>query len=130
MQQAGAALTVFGRDNTKTIAVSEKFGALPATIEATSEIASHDIIINATSVGMKEQTEIELLPAHMLDADHIVFDLVYPRTTLLQQSAEQARATVIGGIEMLIHQAVEQIQLMTGQTIDANKLHQAIETAS
>jgi shikimate dehydrogenase len=44
-----------------------------------------------------------------------VFDVVYaPWPTRLAQAAEQSGATVVGGFELLLHQAAGQFELMTG----------------
>ena len=130
MKQAGAEMTIFGRDNHKVIAISKQFGAMPASIEARSEIASHDVIINATSVGLSPETEVDLLPSLLLDGDHVVFDLVYPNQTKLLQSAQQAGAKTISGLEMLLHQAVPQIELMTGLVPDISVMREAVEDKS
>ena len=45
-----------------------------------------------------------------------VFDVVYaPWPTRLAQAAQDAGATVVGGFELLLHQAVGQFELMTGR---------------
>ena len=45
-----------------------------------------------------------------------VLDVVYhPRPTRLDVAAGQSGATVIGGFEMLLHQAARQVELMTGR---------------
>ncbi|GAA4065407.1 shikimate dehydrogenase [Nonomuraea soli] len=44
-----------------------------------------------------------------------LFDVVYsPWPTLSAQAVRQAGGTVVGGFEMLLHQAVRQVELMTG----------------
>ncbi|GGK91670.1 shikimate 5-dehydrogenase [Planomonospora parontospora subsp. parontospora] len=46
-----------------------------------------------------------------------VFDVVYaPWPTLLAQAVRRAGGTVVGGFPMLLHQAVRQVELMTGRT--------------
>ncbi|GGS77484.1 shikimate 5-dehydrogenase [Planobispora rosea] len=46
-----------------------------------------------------------------------VFDVVYaPWPTRLAAAVERAGGTVIGGFPMLLHQAVRQVELMTGRT--------------
>jgi shikimate dehydrogenase len=46
-----------------------------------------------------------------------VFDVVYaPWPTPLAAAATAAGATVVGGLPMLVHQAVRQVELMTGRT--------------
>ena len=127
MKKAGAIITIFGRDNTKVIEISDQFRAMPASIDAISEITDHDVIINATSVGLDAKSEKELVPSNMLNANHIVLDLVYPNQTKLLQNAKQAGAKTIDGLEMLLHQAVSQIELMTGLVPDITVMRKAVQ---
>jgi shikimate dehydrogenase len=49
--------------------------------------------------------------------DLAVFDVVYaPWPTTLGAAARAAGSTVVGGLPMLLHQAVRQVELMTGRT--------------
>lgn len=127
MKQAGAVMTIFGRDNQKVIALSKLFGAMPASIEAASEIAGHDVIINATSVGLNSDDDTQLVPGILLDDQHIVFDLVYPTETQLLKNAREAGAKTINGLDMLLYQAVRQIELMTGLVPDVSVMRKAVE---
>ena len=127
VKQSGARLTIFGRDSSKVIEISKQFGAMPAHIDAQSEIAGHDIIINATSVGLSQKTEPELVAQNLLDADHVVFDITYPRETMLLRSAEKAGARTITGLEMLIYQAIPQCELHTGKRPDLKVLRDALK---
>lgn len=53
----------------------------------------------------------------------IVFDAIYdPWPTELGRAAEQAGRTVFSGLDMLVGQALAQIELMTGRTITADIL--------
>jgi shikimate dehydrogenase len=55
-----------------------------------------------------------------------VFDVVYaPWPTRLAQAAEQAGATVVGGFELLLHQAAGQFELMTGQAAPLEPMRRA-----
>jgi shikimate dehydrogenase len=59
-----------------------------------------------------------------------LFDLVYaPWPTALAAAAQRAGATVLGGLDLLVHQAVGQIVLMTGRQIDVAVLRAAGERA-
>jgi shikimate dehydrogenase len=59
-----------------------------------------------------------------------LFDLVYaPWPTVLADAAMRAGAPVLGGLELLVHQAVGQIELMTGHTVDVSVLRAAGERA-
>ncbi|HEX5494144.1 MAG TPA: shikimate dehydrogenase [Mycobacteriales bacterium] len=52
-----------------------------------------------------------------LDRPGVVFDVVYdPWPTPLARSAGRAGRRVVGGLDLLLHQAVRQVRLMTGHT--------------
>jgi shikimate dehydrogenase len=66
-----------------------------------------------------EQTRNEqrgnVLPPGLRLPDHLLLDLVYAGwPTPLAQTFQEAGAVVVSGLEMLVHQAVEQVHLMTG----------------
>ncbi len=75
-----------------------------------------DIIINATPVGMKGTMENKTpLPKAVIKPRHIIFDIVYcPEKTVLLKEAAQRKAKVVYGTEMLIHQAILQVEMHTG----------------
>jgi shikimate dehydrogenase len=55
-----------------------------------------------------------------------VFDVVYdPWPTPLAEAAEKAGATVISGYELLVQQAVGQVELMTGEQAPVAEMHAA-----
>lgn len=55
-----------------------------------------------------------------------VFDVVYhPWPTRLAAAAKQAGAVVVGGFELLLHQAAEQVELMTGRPAPLEAMRQA-----
>jgi shikimate dehydrogenase len=59
-----------------------------------------------------------------------LFDLVYaPWPTPLAAAAERAGVQVLGGLDLLVHQAVGQVLLMTGRQIDVAILRAAGEAA-
>lgn len=130
MQKAGAQLTIFGRSNSKVISISKDFGALPASIDAKSEIASADIVINSTSVGISKVNDLDLLPGEFIDRNHIVFDVVYGRETNLVKAASVAKAKILTGLDMLLHQAVPQCEIHTGLRPDIDKLRNFMRTIS
>ena len=55
-----------------------------------------------------------------------VFEVVYdPWLTPLVRAAQDSGRTVVGGLDLLGHQAVLQVQLMTGRTVDVDLLRSA-----
>jgi len=89
---------------------------LPRTDETLQKsLASADIIINCTPVGMHPKVHESPVPATLLKSRHAVFDIVYnPLTTALLKDAGKAGAATISGIEMFLNQAVIQFELWTG----------------
>ena len=83
-----------------------------------------DVLINATSVGLK--TEEELFRLENLTGKLIVCDLIYNRKTLLLQSAQKLGLKTIDGLGMLIHQGALSFQLWTGKTAPIKKMFAAI----
>lgn len=69
------------------------------------EIEKVDLIVNATSLGMKDG-DAQLVPPAALAARHLVFDMVYRAggQTPLLAAAEQAGARVVDGLTLLLHQ--------------------------
>jgi len=64
-----------------------------------------DILVNATSVGMSPNSRETPVPARLLRAGLLVFDIVYnPIKTRLLKEAEAAGAQTISGIDMLAWQ--------------------------
>jgi len=55
-----------------------------------------------------------------------VFDVVYhPWPTRLATAARQAGAVVVGGFDLLLHQAAGQVELMTGRSAPVGEMRQA-----
>ncbi|MBM7477284.1 shikimate dehydrogenase [Oerskovia jenensis] len=60
----------------------------------------------------------------------VLLDVVYdPRPTALSRAWEKAGATVVGGERMLLHQAAEQVRLMTGHVAPLAAMAEALEVA-
>lgn len=70
------------------------------------ELGHVDLIINATSVGMK-RTDPEVIPPHLIEPHHLVYDMVYsPARTRLIADASAAGAKAANGLSMLLWQGV------------------------
>ncbi|MDG2126086.1 MAG: hypothetical protein P8J87_20465, partial [Verrucomicrobiales bacterium] len=83
----------------------ERISVCPWDTDALHAALDHtDLIVNATSIGMK-RTDPELLPAHLIQPHHMVYDMIYspPRTKLLA-AAEANGARTANGLSMLVHQ--------------------------
>lgn len=95
---------------------SKKIGldAVPATMEdVRGVISEYDIIVNATSVGLKnEQSPISF---EGIDEETVVCDIVYmPMNTDFIRKAREKNATIIYGYEMLLGQAAISFEIWHG----------------
>jgi shikimate dehydrogenase len=98
-----------------------------ARIGPLEDIASANILINATSVGMgSQETPIDAVQLH---SSLVVLDAVYyPLETTLLQDAKRAGAKTVDGLWMLVHQGALQqlawfeeigdVQLMRQAAVD------------
>lgn len=82
-----------------------------------SALKDADILINSTSVGMKEKAgDQTLVTANLIHSDLVVEDIVYnPIKTKMLEEAEKAGAKIVEGVGMLVHQGAEQFEIFTGR---------------
>lgn len=107
----------------RTPAAAEVAAALVpgrARVGGPDDLASADLVVNATSVGMARtdrpgsERELPLAP-DLLGPLHVVADIVYhPRRTALLTAADERGATIVEGLGMLVHQAAGQFERWTG----------------
>lgn len=103
----------------------------PEDPDGRAVLARSAIIVQTTPVGMHPHVEESPIAGmDVLTPDHIVFDLIYrPRETRLLRDARAAGATVLGGLEMFLHQAIASFQLWTGVTPPVETIRPLIENA-
>jgi shikimate dehydrogenase len=87
-----------------------------------------DVIINCTSVGMREG-DPPLLGAGLLQSHQAVFDIVYNRETDLLRDARAAGAVAVDGVMMLVHQGAKALQIWTGRTAPVPVMERAVREA-
>ena len=135
--RAGADVSVWNRTQAKAEALAAELGArvLSPPDSGPLPAADYDVIVNATTVGMEPEagaaTPEPLMGADpdrrppdlkrlRLDADglneeQIVVDLVYGTAETQLVAAARARgATVVDGLEVLVHQGAASLRLWTG----------------
>jgi shikimate dehydrogenase len=95
------------RDRIEAIALDD-----PELEEA---IAASELIINATSVGLKPADPAPF-PSHWVEPHHLVYDTIYNpgRTRLLRDAASQG-ARVANGLSLLIHQGALSLEYWLNQ---------------
>lgn len=116
LKAKGAVVTVFARDEAKSETLAQQFGLRSAAL-SNATFRNFDMVINATPVGTHGKAEPDT-PAtrDQLRGVRLAYDLVYnPSETRFLSEARAVGCETIGGLEMLIGQAVEQFKLWTGK---------------
>jgi shikimate dehydrogenase len=103
--------------------------SVPIRGEALSNaVASCDLIINATPLGMKP-SDPSPLPDGLLTKDHLVYDTVYSGgETILLNQAQNAGAKYFNGFSMLLHQGALQHSLWFGGDAPLETMRAALTT--
>lgn len=111
-----------GVDESERSAIAPDSSSIP-WFRRNEVLASVDLVINCTSVGMGSfgEANSENSPIDVADlrSGTVVTDLVYhPLSTPLLQGARSRGCRVVGGLGMLIHQAARQQALWIGSEPD------------
>lgn len=114
--QQGVAVTVIARNTAIGTEIADEFGAEYQPLSDFDRPLEADILVNATPAGTRGPSEKAMpIPAAALNGVGTVYDLTYnPQLTPLISEARAAGCETIGGIEMLIEQAMEQFRIWTG----------------
>ena len=98
----------------------------------TAACAVADLIVNATSVGMRygPAEGKSPLPAGAVLEGALVYDMVYtPAETPLLLDAARAGARSVGGLSMLVFQGAASFRMWTGVEAPVDVMFQAAEEA-
>lgn len=99
----------------------------PEDIDA--NLQDSDILINATSVGMKPRVNETPVPIELLRSNLAVMDIVYnPLETKLARDAKALGAKVVSGVEMLIYQGASSFEIWTGKSAPVEVMRKAALT--
>lgn len=93
-------------------------------IERINDLTGFDIIINATSLGLKEDDPLPLDP-DLLGKKQVVCDLIYKKTAFLIE-AEKRGCQTIDGLDMLLYQGTLAFELWTGRTPPVEVMKKAL----
>jgi shikimate dehydrogenase len=126
--ERGARVRVLNRTPERARSLADDLGA--ETAGGLGELASapYDLLVNTTSVGLRE--DVSPVDAGALLPGTVVMDAVYdPERTRLLRDAESRGARTVSGRWMLIHQAAEQVRLLTGREAPLAALVEGFENA-
>ncbi len=99
-------------------ALGERFGVTVHHLDWDAELPEVDLALSSVPAPAASARAREI--AHVTG---VVFDAVYdPWPTPLAAAAQEAGRTVVSGLDLLAHQAVGQVALMTGRQVPAEVL--------
>jgi shikimate dehydrogenase len=124
LKQAGAKeIHLWNRTPARAEALAEEFGA-------SLGVAPADIVVNTTSVGLRDPEEtFKALPivADELGAGCTVVDMVYRNGgTLLLNTAKANGADAVDGLEILVAQGAASLERWTGRTAPDQAMREAV----
>lgn len=123
----GAQVSVCARNLKRASEVAELVSGEGALIPPVPD--SWDLLVNTTPVGTFPGLESSPLPGGPFGGD-VVYDLVYnPLITRLMRDAKSAGCGTIGGLEMLVAQAVRQFEWWTGLEAPIDEFREAAKRA-
>jgi shikimate dehydrogenase len=114
LRELDMSVAVVNRTRSRAERVVEDLGGAVGTLDD-----PYDLLVNATSVGMAPDVAATPVDAAQLRRGTTVFDTVYrPLETRLLREARAAGCRAQDGLDMLVHQAVEQIRVWSGRRAD------------
>lgn len=126
LEREGAEISIANRSLQRAEELARMVGAIGYSLSDLEKLVSRaDVIINATSVGMKVG-EPRLFDGRLIKSSHAIFDIVYNRETELLKDAKSAGALAIDGVMMLVYQGAKALEIWTGLKAPANVMEKAV----
>ena len=117
-------VTVLARTPARAVPLVDLGASLGITVSVrswTDPLPRADVVLNTAVAGAAD-----LLAEAAAASAPVVFDAIYdPWPTRLASAAEAAGCAVVNGLDLLVGQALLQIQLMTGRSVSAATLEAA-----
>ncbi len=138
MIDAGArSVAILGRDQVRLDALlhhvrssvmnTSIYGAVFHGSEASESLRTADLVINATSVGLKSNDDRPLIEVSLLRAGSLVMDMVFSAgLTPLLQAAQARGCFVMDGLAMLLYQGTLAFELWTGRDAPVEVMRNAL----
>lgn len=126
--ERGARVAVLNRTPQKARALADELGAHEAGSLADLRRMPHEILVNATRVGLRE--DVSPVEATDIARGAVVLDAVYepPETRLLRDALGRG-ARIVPGKWMLVHQAAAQLEAWTRQRAPLEVMADAFDAA-
>jgi shikimate dehydrogenase len=114
LSEKAESLHIYNRNRERLNTLVSDLSRLRPNVTAEDQIddlSGFDIIVNATSLGMKAKDPLPFSPG-LLNKNHVVCDLIYKKTRLLKE-AEDRGCKTMDGLGMLLYQGVLAFELWT-----------------
>lgn len=115
-------VTIANRTIEKATQLTDQVLTLKA---AERRLASFDIVINATSVGVKD--EISPIDIHAIKEKSIFIDLNYQDHLKFLEDSKRLGAKTVNGLTMLVEQAAESFRIWTGLEPDTKQMYETMK---
>lgn len=133
LKKEGAKVVIFARNPKKAESLANEFQVELKELTKTenqspkTNFNEFDLVVNTTPLGMKGKFENETpVVAGQIENVKLVYDLVYnPFETRFLKEAKSVGVPTIGGLAMLVAQAMEQSKIWTGLDAPMKVISQA-----
>ena len=125
LKKVQSVVYIWNRTPQKAQKLAETFGV--NWIETLDRIEDFDIIVNTTSVGLKEN-DPPLFDYKKIQSHQVVYDVIY-RETPLVKAARQKGAKADNGLKMLLYQGVESFKIWTGKEPPVDEMWKVLKEA-
>ena len=133
LKKEGAKVVIFARNPKKAESLANEFHVELRELTKTEDqrpktnFNEFDLVVNSTPLGMKGKFENETpVLAGQIENVKLVYDLVYnPFETRFLKEAKSVGVPTIGGLAMLVAQAMEQSKIWTGLDAPMKVISQA-----
>ena len=91
-----------------------------------ADLASYDLVVNTTPAGAADL----LADSLRRGTTGVLFDVIYkPWPTVLAAAWRDSGGKVIGGLELLLYQGIDQLELVLGKSLEREKLAAHLRSA-
>jgi len=91
-----------------------------------ADLASYDLVVNTTPAGAADLLADSLSSG----TTGVLFDVIYkPWPTVLAAAWRDSGGKVIGGLELLLYQGIDQLELVLGKSLEREKLAAHLRSA-
>ena len=126
LREAGAEVSVWNRTPERARALAGELG-----LESVDAPVAADLVVNATSVGLRPDDAIEELPLASIDPPQLAVELVYgDHETPFAAWATAGAAELVDGLEILVRQGALSFERWTGEDPPIDVMRRAARASS